>query len=137
MWRNWSLSVDTTLGHGSVLATQSSIPNCQLCPNNTYKFVKYVLFDADFRICMIAYCSGDSSDLCLPCNIRQATSSADRRSCKCFDAVTAGFIAHFNYSTGDCDILSLNEYGKRDQQYWNSDNAMTRLVVDILFRYCL
>jgi hypothetical protein len=40
MWRNWTLSVDVSIGHESVMVTESSVPDCQLCPNNTYKYLR-------------------------------------------------------------------------------------------------
>lgn len=114
-WRNMSKSLDPTLGQLSALPTQKIFPDCELCPDNTYKMVV-----------------GNELTQCRPCNDPYTTSSADRRTCICTRIVLEPYFVYYNLSTESCAILPRanqsadvinNVYSSA---LWGVNNAMTR-----------
>jgi hypothetical protein len=91
-WRNWTgLSKDATRKFPFPIPTKNLVPDCELCPDGTYK----------------AHL-GDSVDLCLPCPLDDSWSSDDRLTCTCYrqqggwpvDPDTE--VLYFNLTSGIC-----------------------------------
>lgn len=110
MWRDWAgKSVDASIF--SPVATHSSIPACQLCPENTYKTK-----------------SGDSIAMCLPCNIttERVRSTSNRVTCECTAVVEEGFTSVYNTTTSECLILRENSTVYIDESYYEYNSSFTR-----------
>lgn len=94
-WRNWTgLSKDVTRKLPFPIPTKNSIPDCEVCPEGTYKAHR-----------------GDDLELCLPCPLDDSVSSIDGLTCECYRQlggapVPRGEALYFNTTTGTC--LSLN-----------------------------
>ena len=84
MWRDWSKSKDLTLGNKtSVVETFASIPNCQLCPPNTFKITTYVIECSIFLlfvcvcVCVYVYVCMCVCMCCIVINIELPMSSSE------------------------------------------------------------
>lgn len=109
MFRNWSLSYDSQLPGNSLVITKESTPNCELCPNGTYKWTV-----------------GDSINLCLACDPTFSDDTNDRRICKCNAIIESGYIMHFDIKKSTCTKYLTSEASLNIDGDWGINTALTR-----------
>lgn len=112
-YRDWSLSIDQSLRSSSpsshsVIVTAELTPECQLCPEGTFKPI-----------------SGDRSSECRMCDHRHSTYTADRLVCQCTTVTKSGFISHFDLHTGACATLSVDQVALLNDGEWATNISVT------------
>lgn len=109
-YRNWTeLSKDNTIYKSSIMPTSHLIPDCQLCPDGTYKPN-----------------SGDNFIDCKPCLLIDSKSTLNRITCECLIVLEMNYVSIYNISTDTCDIITKSEQLLLDEKYYEKNSSFTR-----------
>lgn len=112
-WRNLTLPMVDFIdlgGYSAVTTITIPKPLCRLCPDGYYKSLP-----------------GDDISFCLPCNITDSISSADRKTCLCTTVYQDQYTGYFNITTGKCHKerkLEIELYF--DDREWSQNTSVTR-----------
>eukprot|EP01038_Epipyxis_sp_PR26KG_P010959 gene10959-14719_t len=95
----------------SVFPTKHVLPDCQLCPDGTYKSI-----------------IGDDYSLCIPCNsnTRFVSSVSSRITCDCTRVVRSGYINYYNISSSLCVEYDISSFHLLSAFDWNTNTSLTR-----------
>lgn len=93
----------------NMLAVDHVLPDCGLCPENTFKSV-----------------DGDDFSLCRDCNLRYSVSSDDGVTCRCTQVLGPGLKSYFNVTQGDCVVVPEIEYNYISDDQWQGNLSVTR-----------
>lgn len=112
-WRNLTMPhvnfTDQSLPY-SVINTFYPLPDCELCPEGTFKST-----------------IGDDLALCRPCSGRNAFSSMNRIVCDCTTREGPGDMSWFNITTGMCQRYPIAEVmAYFDASSWSTNTSLTR-----------